>query len=709
MKRSGTTHCGSKFLAVALAGWTVATWGQPIASANAPAWGPVGLLNSNGLLDTSNNAGPMVATSGSGTWITLWYAQDAIRVGRTDIILSRSTDGGGTWSPPAALNVMARMGNGNNSGPAIAAGAQNVWIAVWASNDTLGGTLGASFHILISRSTNNGMNWSTPQALAPNAASQTGVHLNPRIATDRNNDWVVVWTTNEVAVGGSTTRFNPAYSRSTDNGLTWTAPVALDTSAMSNTASSFAPDISTNRQGTWIATWDTNDPRYGASASERDIVYSVSTNNGTSWAPTRALNTDAPTDTAADFDARIASDGAHRWVAVWYANNIGGQWGTDYDACVSVSTDDGATWSPRAPLNSDAYTDAASIADQRPTIAFDSGNWVAVWDKVTGDYRDIMTATSTTGGLSWTRLAAVSSNAGSGNGNNTNAFGAVDGTGHWVTVWRSLDTLNGTIPRAHYNIFRSAGHYRCGDGALDPGEQCDNGPMNGMPGSCCDAMCRAAPMSTTCQGSAAGACSTNQCNAVGQCVAVGVANCCRSDTMCVGAGACFTPRCNLLTSLCENRPIEGCCTDDRQCSDPNVCNMTACDQTTHTCRSAPIANCCMNADQCDDSNLCTEDTCTGNRCVNTPIANCPAPPDAGTPDMGIGGRDTGSTADGGTTMMPDASGPRDNTGNTPQTSNGCSCGAVERQQTPGSGASAAVLGFLAAAWVAGRRRRSHRT
>lgn len=54
----------------------------------------------------------------------------------------------------------------------ITDGAGN-WLAVWHSQDSLGGSIGTDQDILISRSTDNGVNWSAPVALNSNAASDS--------------------------------------------------------------------------------------------------------------------------------------------------------------------------------------------------------------------------------------------------------------------------------------------------------------------------------------------------------------------------------------------------------------------------------------------------------------------------------------------------------------------------------------------------------
>jgi hypothetical protein len=49
-------------------------------------------------------------------------------------------------------------------------------------------------------------------------------------------------------------------ARSTDDGLTWTAPAALNTDAASDAADDNLPQLTTDAQGTWVAVWEYEDP-----------------------------------------------------------------------------------------------------------------------------------------------------------------------------------------------------------------------------------------------------------------------------------------------------------------------------------------------------------------------------------------------------------------------------------------------------------------
>ena len=48
------------------------------------------------------------------------------------------------------------------------------WVAVWDSGDSLGGTIGTDHDILVSRSSDAGATWTAPAALNTNAATDSG-------------------------------------------------------------------------------------------------------------------------------------------------------------------------------------------------------------------------------------------------------------------------------------------------------------------------------------------------------------------------------------------------------------------------------------------------------------------------------------------------------------------------------------------------------
>jgi hypothetical protein len=135
-----------------------------------------------------------------------------------------------------------------------------------------------------------------------------------------------------------------------------------------------------------------------------------------------ALNANAATDTGADGAPVLATDGHGTWAAVWESNDtLGGTVGGDPDLVMAHSLDGGAHWSAPHALDPNAATDGRR--DVAPQLA-------------------------------------------------------TDGAGIWNAVWTGSGGALGTDG----DIMRAAGRERCGNGSIDPGEQCDDGNTHG--GTC---------------------------------------------------------------------------------------------------------------------------------------------------------------------------------------------------------------------------------
>ena len=204
------------------------------------------------------------------------------------------------------------------------------------------------------------------------------------------------------------------------------------------------------------------------------------------------------------------------------------------------------------------------------------------------------------------------------------------------------------------NVFNLMGKIAavCGNGFLDPGEQCDDG--NTVAGDCCSPTCQFEPAGQACP-------STTPCLAATTCDGAGVCGggtpttaacndgntCTTADTcaggVCVGGPAlncndgnvCTDDTCN-AASGCVNTPNTAPCSDGNacttadacaggacvpgpgaNCNDGNVCTDDTCDPATG-CVHAP------NTASCTDGNACTTaDTCAGSVCVGGPPPVCP--------------------------------------------------------------------------------------
>lgn len=155
----------------------------------------------------------------------------------------------------------------------------------------------------------------------------------------------------------------------------------------------------------------------------------------------------------------------------------------------------------------------------------------------------------------------------------------------------------------------------CGNGALEPGEDCDDGGTQG--GDCCAADCSFEPSGSSCDDGSA----------------------CTSPDSCDGSGAC-QPGAPLIcddANLCTDdscSPASGCvftnnsasCDDADLCTDGDVCSGGACQP------GPPL--------DCDDGDPCTAESCDAiSGCASEPIPNCGSPvpvlPHAGGSLLGV--------------------------------------------------------------------------
>ncbi len=412
-------------------------------------------LNTNAATDSQDDRNPQVRTDGTGNWVAVWMSDENLggTIGTDpDILVARSTDNGATWTAPAALNTNAATDSGWDWYPQVATDDAGNWVVIWRSYENVGGTIGTDADILVARSTDNGATWTAPAPLNTNAATDSGYDGWPEVTTDGAGNWVAVWMSDENLGGTIGTDRDILVARSTDNGATWTAPAPLNTNAPTDSGWDDMPEVTTDGGGNWVAVWYSTENLGGTIGTDSDILVARSTDNGATWTAPAALNTNAATDSGNDHaKPQVTTDGAGNWVAVWGSqDSLGGTIGTDMDILVSRSTDNGATWTYPAALNTNAATDSAS--EGWPAVTADgAGNWVAAWGSddslggTIGTDWDILVASSTENGTTWTAPAALNTNAATDSGGDDTPRVATDGGGNWVTVWHSGENLGGTI------------------------------------------------------------------------------------------------------------------------------------------------------------------------------------------------------------------------------------------------------------------------
>ncbi len=410
-------------------------------------------LNTNAGTDTEDDYSADIATDGHDNWVAVWQSEENLggSIGMDlDILVSRSSDNGATWTVPIPLNTNAASDTGDDEEPHIFTDGLGNWIVAWYSNDSLGSTIGTDDDILMARSTDNGTTWTAPAALNTNAGSDTDGDYDVQIATDGQGHWVAVWGSQENLGGTIGTDDDILVARSTNNGVTWTPPAPLNTNAGTDTGADRRPQIATDGLGNWVSGWDSDDSLGGTIGADRDVLVARSSDNGMTWSAPMPLNSNAATDMEDDDRPRISTDGQGNWLAVW---NVALRQGlmTYSEGMVARSVDDGATWSPPALLHSGSVPGTDSNP-RHPRLATDRlGNWVAVWFSqdtlggTIGEDSDILTGHSTDGGATWTPPVPLNTNAASDLGNDNHPNIVTDRRGNWVAVWGSVDTLGGTI------------------------------------------------------------------------------------------------------------------------------------------------------------------------------------------------------------------------------------------------------------------------
>ncbi len=379
-----------------------------------------------------------------------------------------------------------------------------------ASNDA--GTLGVVWSgaetdastgekILFARSVDGGTTWEDVVVIADDAGPPRR-NVGPALAGGPDGVWVIVW----VAVDQGERYF----SRSTDDGQTWSAPSILPGgmgSALPGDSSEL--EIATDGVGTFVV--------IGTEEIDDDdkVAIVTSSDNGLTWARVAEFQGSKPT---------IATDGAGNWVVAW----------AGFGGLTARSIDNGLTWS--SPIVLPGVSQLLSNLSSMATDA--DGTWVLVYarqDAAPGAPPGIFAHISEDAGISWSLPELISPPTVPFGPRSSNPDVAENAAGeflvvyvrdrdiynvvrssggawsqetivtpdapftpistpsvladdysNWLVVWGSSDSLGGLI-NADSDILIARSLLDCGNGVLDPGESCDDG--NNDHGDACGIDC----------------------------------------------------------------------------------------------------------------------------------------------------------------------------------------------------------------------------
>lgn len=319
-------------------------------------------LGSSGLSDLSNNSGaslfPAIAVSGQNIYV-VW---DDDSFGASEILYTRSADGGQTFSPPQNLS----SNSGRSRNPAIAASGSDVFI-VW-DDDSSG-----NFEILYTVSHDGGQTFSLPQNLSQNA----GRSVLPEIAVAGDNLYVV-WQDDTL---GNREIF---YRRSLDGGRTFTTTSNLS----KNSGRSLSPAIAASGSHVYVV-WDDN------TTGNHEIFYAHSSDGGKGFSAPQNIS-NSPSFSAAPTIAVSGSQVYVTWTEEFIPEN--------YEIFYSWSSDGGGSFAPPRNISkTSAYSGASVVAawDNDVHLAWIEGILIEQQGKIHVDY-EVFYASSPGGGAEFT-------------------------------------------------------------------------------------------------------------------------------------------------------------------------------------------------------------------------------------------------------------------------------------------------------------------
>lgn len=213
-----------------------------------------------------------------------------------EILLARSTNSGISFS--SVVNVSKTSGFSNHA--SVAVYSNNVYV-VWL-DDTHNGGLGHNYDVLFARSTDNGVSFSS----AIKVESNGGAGVAPQIAVAAGNVYLT-W------FAGTLPQLDVFFSRSTDNGITFSTPANLS----NNAAISSNPSIAVSGNNIYVA-WQDNTPGKGEIAGNWEIFLRTSTDNGSSFGSTTNLSN----NNGGSYGPEITVSGNNVYV-VWQDNTPG--------------------------------------------------------------------------------------------------------------------------------------------------------------------------------------------------------------------------------------------------------------------------------------------------------------------------------------------------------------------------------------------------
>ncbi|MBI5506138.1 MAG: exo-alpha-sialidase, partial [Deltaproteobacteria bacterium] len=275
-------------------------------------WSKAGAIASYAAVDIGADNNPVVATDARGNWVAIWQSLGTPegRLGPdSDILFVRSTDNAKTWSRASALASYMKSDIGQDFHPALLALPGGTWIAAWETSEAIAGK-GSDFDIVYSRSSDAGATWSLPLPLNRSATSDRDTDRQVVLAADGKGVVLAAWQAFAAEGGKLGVDWDIMIARSENAGATWSEPAPLaSTAASDGVAGDSDVSLATDGSGRWVAVWSSYAmARQGGKENDWDILRVVSTDGGRSWSAPAVLNDSLASDVERDLTPRIVYD-----------------------------------------------------------------------------------------------------------------------------------------------------------------------------------------------------------------------------------------------------------------------------------------------------------------------------------------------------------------------------------------------------------------
>jgi hypothetical protein len=306
---------------------------------------------------------PALAIDNAGILYAVWEDN---RGYNRDIYLSRSLDGGETWSPDIIVNDNTEAWAEN---PDIAVDPQGIIYVVWDDTREDAFDRQAQSDIFIARSADGGLSWS--ENFRVNTYYH-GLQHEPSLDVDLQGILYVSWTDLRNGYGDSDIYF----AKSLEMGISWSTEVRVNTDIQ--TANQIQSDLDVDDFGNVYIAWADNRLAQGQYDYRYDIYVGRSSNGGKTWmGPDIRVNTDW--DRVYQINPAMVVDRLGDVQVTWEDYRSSSTLGDIYYA---RSQDRGRTWThPNLRVNDDL----AFTVQREPDLGVDdSGKVYVAWE----DFRD---------------------------------------------------------------------------------------------------------------------------------------------------------------------------------------------------------------------------------------------------------------------------------------------------------------------------------